>query len=173
MVNDTFEIDTVPEEVSELINNNDNANATYKEIEKTTAELDLVILVARTISMKIGKHEAKVFISDPLIRKLDGLSEAYKRVGIVRYINSLLFKYKAISGISVMDIIKYNELNTSTMDWYRCFHEHIVPFLKKYEVIAIVDVNNIRNSLYRNVELTDINYNKLIAITKRYTPAIK
>ena len=88
------------------------------------------------IKEHIGEVAANNFISSKVITVSKNSNPVIQKTAIIRYISTKLFVYRAVSDLSIKDIIGPLTDIADISDWYRSFVNEVIPFLKTHDILS-------------------------------------
>lgn len=100
--------------------------------------LDLSLVMSYLIRDEIGQKYADIFLQDIDIATIRDKNPGVQRVIINKYFGILLFRFKAITGISILQARYWRTLEGTQEDWFKLMSGYLIPYCKHYKLFETI-----------------------------------
>ena len=105
---------------------------------KPADEICMVFMVDKYLTEYLGAQAAEHFRNDPVYKSASGKLLDVQRLMINRYFTNVLLRYRSKKDININTVITSLINDGTFMDWVTLFRSDVLPFIKQYDVYAII-----------------------------------
>lgn len=97
-------------------------------------DLDLVMIMSFLIRDEIDQRYADIFLNHPDIVSVKDLNTGAQRSIINKYFYGLLLRFKAVSGISILQPQYWLTNEGNQEEWFKLMSGYFIPYCKHYKL---------------------------------------